>query len=173
MNETLIYLEPDSPLSLQNQIRQKLVEAILNGAFPPACRLPSSRKLAEQLGVARNTVVLAYEQLIEEEFLESRERSGIYVNEIILKGRVSFQGPSATETEKDSEWRKRIRTETSPKPQFRGPATGKNIPIHLLTGISIPPCTRRHNGAKPAEWPSALAFSMRDQTPKVMLTIRP
>jgi len=74
--ETLIYLDPGSKLNLQSQIRQKLVDGILSGTFPTGGRLPSSRKLAEQLGVARNTVVLAYEQLIEESFLESRERSG-------------------------------------------------------------------------------------------------
>jgi len=59
MNETLIYLDPESPLNLQSQTRQKLVDSILNGTFPSGSRLPSSRKLAEQLGVARNTVVLA------------------------------------------------------------------------------------------------------------------
>ena len=59
MTVALIYLDPDSKLNLQSQIRQKLVEGILNGSFPASTKLPSSRKLAEQLGVARNTVVLA------------------------------------------------------------------------------------------------------------------
>ena len=77
MDSTLIFLDPDSQLGLQAQIRQKLVEAINSGIFPLGRRLPSSRKLAEQLGVARNTVVLAYEQLIDEGYLISRERSGI------------------------------------------------------------------------------------------------
>ena len=80
MDNTLIFLDADSQLSLQAQIRQKLVEAINSGMFPLGRRLPSSRKLAKQLGVARNTVVLAYEQLIEEGYLISRERSGIFVS---------------------------------------------------------------------------------------------
>jgi GntR family transcriptional regulator/MocR family aminotransferase len=63
---TLIYLDPDSPLNLQNQIRQKLVDGILSGALPPGHKLPSSRALAEQLEVSRNTVVLAYQQLVAE-----------------------------------------------------------------------------------------------------------
>jgi GntR family transcriptional regulator/MocR family aminotransferase len=134
MNETLIYLDPDSPLNLQSQIRQKLVDSILNGMFPRGCRLPSSRKLAEQLGVARNTVVLAYEQLIEEGFLQSRERSGIFVNEIILQGRVGFHGPSATESELDSRWRERIRTEASPKPQFQWPSNWQQHPYPFIDG---------------------------------------
>ena len=92
MTTALIYLDPDSTMNLQEQIRQKLVEGILKGNFPVGSKLPSSRKLAEQLGVARNTVVLAYEQLIEENFLESRLRSGIFVRKNILEGHVGFQG---------------------------------------------------------------------------------
>ena len=95
MSETLFYLDPDSGLSLQSQIRQKLVDGIMSGAFPPDTRLPSSRRLSEQLGVARNTVVLAYAQLIEEDLLESRERSGIFVRRGILEGRVGFHGNPA------------------------------------------------------------------------------
>jgi GntR family transcriptional regulator/MocR family aminotransferase len=41
--------------------------------------MPSSRELATILSVARNTVVLAYQQLVDEGFLESRERSGYFV----------------------------------------------------------------------------------------------
>jgi GntR family transcriptional regulator/MocR family aminotransferase len=40
-------------------------------------KLPSSRKLAQQLNVARNTVVAAYQQLIADGYLVSRQRSGI------------------------------------------------------------------------------------------------
>ena len=68
MDKTLIYLDPDSELNLQSQIRQKLVEAIMLGTFPPGRKLPSSRKLADQLGVARNTVVLVYQQLIDDSY---------------------------------------------------------------------------------------------------------
>ena len=85
MQDTIIYLDPGSSMSLQNQIRQKLVDGILNGSFPPGMKLPSSRKLAQQLDVARNTVVAAYQQLIADNYLVSRQRSGIFVNEEILE----------------------------------------------------------------------------------------
>jgi len=52
--------------TLQRQIRQKIIDAILAGVYPPGRRLPSSRKLSKQLGVARNTVVLAYQRLAAE-----------------------------------------------------------------------------------------------------------
>ena len=56
MTEALIYLDPDSTLNLQNQIRKKLVDAIMIGTFPGGSRLPSSLKLAEQLGVAKDQI---------------------------------------------------------------------------------------------------------------------
>lgn len=76
-------------LSLQAQIRQMVVGAILDGQLPPGMPLPSSRDMAEELGVARNTVVLAYQQLSEEGYLVSRQRSGHFVNAEITRGRAA------------------------------------------------------------------------------------
>ena len=55
MQDAIIYIDSSKQMNLQNQIRLKLVDGILNGAFPPGMKLPSSRKLAQQLDVARNT----------------------------------------------------------------------------------------------------------------------
>lgn len=67
--------------SLQVQIRQMIVGAIEERRLVAGARMPSSRELASSLAVARNTVVLAYRQLIDEGFLSSRERSGYFVAE--------------------------------------------------------------------------------------------
>jgi GntR family transcriptional regulator/MocR family aminotransferase len=134
VNAALIYLDPDSKLNLQSQIRQKLVEAILNGTFPVGTKLPSSRKLAEQLGVARNTVVLSYEQLIEEGYLESRQRSGIFVNEHILEGRVGFQGKPGISMPVDEKWIKRIRLKTYPEKEFHWPSNWQQYPFPFIDG---------------------------------------
>lgn len=134
MSETLFYLDPDSGLSLQSQIRQKLVDGIMSGAFPPDSRLPSSRRLAEQLNVARNTVVLAYEQLIEEGLLESRERSGVFVKPGIFDGRVGFHGSPAASGELDARWRGRIRTEIGQRPRFQWPGDWQRHPYPFIDG---------------------------------------
>jgi len=89
MNNHLIHIDPSSTESLQNQIRQKLVDGILVGSFSIGSRLPSSRKLASQLQVSRNTVVLVYQKLMDEGYIESRERSGIYVSDEFQKGRIN------------------------------------------------------------------------------------
>jgi len=88
VQDTIIYIDPSKRLNLQNQIRQKLVDGILNGSFPPGMKLPSSRKLAQQLDVARNTVVAAYQQLVADGYLVSRHRSGIFVSQEMLDARV-------------------------------------------------------------------------------------
>ncbi len=66
-------------LALHLQIRRAIVDAIERRVLTPEARLPSSRQLASLLGVARNTVVAAYQQLIDEGFLVSHERSGIFL----------------------------------------------------------------------------------------------
>ncbi|MDH3469194.1 MAG: PLP-dependent aminotransferase family protein [Gammaproteobacteria bacterium] len=86
MPDQLFRLPADSHTSLQNRIREMLVGAILDGHLPAGSAVPSGRKLARQLAVARNTVVLAYQQLVDEGYLVSRERSGYYVNKDILNG---------------------------------------------------------------------------------------
>lgn len=114
MTDAIIYLDPDSPLNLQNQIRQKLVDGILNGAFPPGSRLPSSRKLAGQLEVARNTVVLAYQQLLAEGYLVSQQRSGIFVNKEMLDTRVGFRGETvAASAEEAVRWKRWVKSEAN------------------------------------------------------------
>jgi GntR family transcriptional regulator/MocR family aminotransferase len=65
--------------SLQSRIRQMITGAILDGHLPSGAAIPSSRALATALDVARNTVVLAYQQLVAEGFLEPRPRSGFVV----------------------------------------------------------------------------------------------
>ena len=65
--------------SLTNQIVDQLRQAIGEGRLPRGARLPSSRRLAEQLEVARNTVIRAYETLAIEGLTESRPASGIFV----------------------------------------------------------------------------------------------
>ena len=72
----LIHLSFRSKVSLQAQIREMLVAAILDGHIPVGVALPSTRVLAAQLGVARNTVALAYELLVNEGYLLTRSRSG-------------------------------------------------------------------------------------------------
>lgn len=64
---------------LSRQLTQSLREAIRAGSLKPGDLLPSSRQLASSLGIARGTVLEAYEQLIAEGFLDSQARAGTRV----------------------------------------------------------------------------------------------
>ena len=88
MTEYLFQLPDHKRGTLQARIQEMIVNSILEGHLALDTPLPSSRKLARQLSVARNTVVYAYQTLVDEGFLIARERSGFYVNADILKGRV-------------------------------------------------------------------------------------
>jgi len=66
---------------LFRQVYLGLRQAILSAAFPAGGRLPSTRDLAEQLGISRTVVVLAYDQLLAEGFVVGRGGSGTYVSE--------------------------------------------------------------------------------------------
>ena len=69
----LIQLSFRSKVGLQAQIREMLVAAILDGHIPVGVALPSTHVLAAQLGVARNTVALAYELLVNEGYLLTKD----------------------------------------------------------------------------------------------------
>lgn len=65
------------------QIYEYIVKEIKNKNIKPNEKLPSRRNLAEHLGVSINTVKSAYEQLLDEGYIVSRERSGYYVDKLI------------------------------------------------------------------------------------------
>jgi len=76
----LFALPEHAALSLQARLRLAIVQAVLDGRLSPGAALPSSRELARLLGLGRNTVTAAYEQLVDEQFLEARPRSGVFVH---------------------------------------------------------------------------------------------
>lgn len=75
------FLQPDAEGTLQAQIQQMIAQGILSGRFRKGEKLPSSRKLAQHLGVSRITVTLAYTELQANDYLESRDRSGYFVSQ--------------------------------------------------------------------------------------------
>lgn len=64
---------------LTRQIYMQVRSAMLSGALRPGTRMPSSRTMASKLGVARASVVLAYEHLLAEGYVESRHGSGTFI----------------------------------------------------------------------------------------------
>lgn len=84
MSRTLIEIDRNAPEPLYRQVRRALEHGIASGVFDAQHRLPSSRELAIALAVSRNTINLAYQELIAEGFVRSHERSGMFVNPEML-----------------------------------------------------------------------------------------
>jgi GntR family transcriptional regulator/MocR family aminotransferase len=68
-----------SHIPMHRQIYERMRQAILSGDLPAKSRLPSSRNLAQQLGISRMTVVNAYDQLFAEGYLEGIIGAGTFV----------------------------------------------------------------------------------------------
>ena len=75
------FLDSSAEGTLQARIQQMVAQGILAGRFRLGERLPSSRKMAAHLGVSRITVTLAYTELVADDYLTSRGRSGYFVSE--------------------------------------------------------------------------------------------
>lgn len=77
--KSLIQINRQSNLALHIQICNSFITLITNDTLSSASALPSSRILADLIGVNRNTVKLAYEELINQGWADSIERRGIFV----------------------------------------------------------------------------------------------
>lgn len=75
--------------TLQDQLARQIRERIRSGDLAPGDPLPSSRDLATELRVSRNTAVYAYERLMSEGYLESAPRAGVFVSPSITLPRRS------------------------------------------------------------------------------------
>lgn len=72
----------DHEQPIYRQLYLRLRDAILSGAMAPGQRLASSRALASQFGIARNTVLQAYVQLEVEGYVQVRSGSGHFVSQL-------------------------------------------------------------------------------------------
>lgn len=74
-----ISVDRKSEVPLYKQLYEEIRKGILRGTLHKGLRVPSSRTLAEELRVSRNIVVLAFEQLLAEGYLESKTGAGTFV----------------------------------------------------------------------------------------------
>ncbi|SFO53305.1 GntR family transcriptional regulator / MocR family aminotransferase [Chitinophaga sp. YR627] len=78
-----IQLEPNSGKAIYLQIADAIIKDIHSGRLKAGDALPGSRNLAQLLNVNRNTIVEALNVLINEEWVVSRERKGIFVSTVL------------------------------------------------------------------------------------------
>lgn len=81
-----INLDRNSRVPLRRQIYRDIARAIRAGAISQEATLPASRKLAAILGVSRNTVVEAYDDLAADDLIRGKRGSGMRVNGTTQRG---------------------------------------------------------------------------------------
>lgn len=86
-------IQPDSEIPASTQLFNQIRFAIASRQYPPAYKLPSTRALAMQTGLHRNTISKVYRQLEEDGFVESMAGSGIYVRPQGHEGGSRLQSP--------------------------------------------------------------------------------
>ncbi|MCR3728768.1 MULTISPECIES: GntR family transcriptional regulator [Streptomyces] len=74
-----IDIEDDAGIAPYEQVRAQISEQARAGALPVGYRLPTVRGLAEELGLAANTVAKAYRALESDGVIETRGRNGTFV----------------------------------------------------------------------------------------------
>ncbi len=74
-------IQPDSEIPASNQLYNQIMFAIASRKYPPGHKLPSTRQLAMQTGLHRNTISKVYRQLEDNSLVAAQAGSGIYVRE--------------------------------------------------------------------------------------------
>lgn len=124
MTSLLITLDRAGERSLQEQIFERIREQIVSGRLAPGAPVPSSRALASELRVSRNSVIFAYERLINEGYLTTRPMVGTFVSQVLPDEAVSARPAPQPGTAGHSR---------PPAPQFTGRAhtilNSETIPI--------------------------------------------
>src|SRR6266498_4635544 len=83
---------PSAPL--YQALYAHLRAAILSGELKGGMKLPSTRALADELNISRNTVLNAYRQLLAEGYLQGREGSGTFVANVLPESLLTVSGHS-------------------------------------------------------------------------------
>jgi GntR family transcriptional regulator len=115
----LLSIEPDGPVPIYQQIRDRIVEAIADGDLPAGSGLPATRQLAVDLGINFHTVNKGYDLLRQEGLLRIGRKSGAVVH------RDANSGPPRPGWEQD--WAARLRT-------LLAEATAQGMPADDIIG---------------------------------------
>ena len=136
MRDWLVHIKRNEFSTLQSQIRQAMVTAILDGQLEANEPVPSSRKLAQLLGISRNTVILAYQGLLEDGYLNARKRSGYYVSEHAV---AAARQPVTTANENDKNdkepvWENRFIVHPARQENISKPSNWHEYPYPFIYG---------------------------------------
>ncbi len=121
--------------TLQGQLRDMLVHAVLEGFIAPGQALPSSRLLASTLGLSRSTVTLALQALVDKGLLEARARSGLFVSEQLAATYLGARQRADAATEPHGvRWATRLKLRPSDQRNIQKPSDWQQQPYPFIYG---------------------------------------
>ena len=131
---------PEQPgLPLQARLRAAVVREIQAGRLAPGTALPSSRDLARLLGLGRNTVTAAYQQLVDDGFLQARPRSGIFVDALAREATAEeATNLPAVAGARAPDWGQRVLRSLQGKPTLSKPERWRDYPFPFVYGHHDP-----------------------------------
>ena len=123
--------------TLQGQLRDMVVHGVMEGFLQPGDALPSSRLLAQTLGLSRTTVSLALNALVDQGFLVARARSGIFVS-AEASPHTGRTAPSAADVPGSAppqdRWRARLKLTPSTQRNIEKPNDWQQQPYPFVYG---------------------------------------
>ncbi|MCV9999777.1 PLP-dependent aminotransferase family protein [Pararhizobium sp. YC-54] len=136
VSETIFFIDRESGLGLQAQLRETVVSAVLAGRLQPGALLPSTRGLANYLNISRITVTLAYQELVSQGYVEAASRSAYRI----------AGNPPGRELESDRppsgaapvDWTSKLRMDFSVVRQVSKPLDWRRYPYPFLYGQMDP-----------------------------------
>lgn len=138
MTPTLITMDRDSAEPLYRQLRTAILGDIAAGSLDPDTPLPSSRRLADELGLSRNTINAAYQELVAEGFIDALPRRGLFVNpRMRALSPASAPAPADSHSASDAplDWAARLGPlPAADLPHVRKPADWHLMPFPFVTG---------------------------------------
>ena len=137
-----LFALPEQPaLPLQGRLRLAIVQAILEGRLVSGAAMPSSRELAALLALSRNTVTSAYQQLVDEGFLQARPRSGVFVAPNARPQTAALAEPLRAVpgvAGKSPRWSERVLRSVSERPTLAKPERWRDYPYPFVYGTYDP-----------------------------------
>ncbi len=94
-----LWISKNAEIPLREQLTRQIILAIISGDLPKNAKLPSVREIAIRHKIHQNTVSTAYKWLEENDWVDLRKGSGVYVREVTEKTRLKTKNESDNELE--------------------------------------------------------------------------
>jgi GntR family transcriptional regulator / MocR family aminotransferase len=121
--------------TLQGQLRDMLVHAVMEGFLSPGETLPSSRVLAQTLSLSRSTVTLALQALADKGLIHGMPRSGYFVSPQLQATYLGARQRAGDEpTSSSVQWRERLKLRPSEQRNISKPSDWQQQPYPFIYG---------------------------------------